>query len=143
MIELLVVISIIGILGLLTVPLASGWVSSAQVNESKTKVFQAYGMAKSLALRNPSKAVSGTPSAGIKLAAGEILVCAGDPTAAACATNGASTVWKAALPTGVSIVLNGTNTSMTNVGLDNSGFALNASSYQVTKGGEVDTLLLR
>ena len=143
LVELLVTITILCLLLFAAVPLVNNWVYSAQTREARTKLVQAYGTAKALALRNPSQA--GAPpaaAAGLRIvttgSVSTLLVCKGDPTATACAMGGTNLYWNAALPGNVGIVIAGvtaTATAPQTIGFTSRGIPTSGTSYTVSRGG--------
>lgn len=143
LVELLVTITIMCLLLFAAVPLVNNWVYSAQTREARSKLVQAYGTAKALALRNPSQA--GAPpaaAAGLRIvttgSVSTLLVCRGDPINTACAVGGANLYWNAALPSNVGISIAGvsaTTAAPQTIGITNRGIPTSGTSYTVSRGG--------
>ena len=67
LVELLIVLFIVGLLAFMAVPFTIAWVHQADVQRAHGQLIQAYGMAKSVALRNPKGFFGGAPIVSIKL----------------------------------------------------------------------------
>lgn len=143
LVELLVTITILCLLLFAAVPLVNNWIYSAQTREARSKLVQAYGTAKALALRNPGQAgASPAVAAGLRIvttgSVSTLLVCKGDPSNAACAVSGANLYWNAALPSNVGIVIAGvtaTATAPQTIGITSRGIPTSVTSYTVSRGG--------
>lgn len=158
LVELMVTLAITAALMLAVVPLIGGWVEGAQVADARGKLVQAFGQARALALRNPDGVpaadAAGTPlpAAGLRLqreaALVRLLVCRGDPAAAACAVGGAALTWQVGFPPTVATTLGGVTPAAggaATVALDNRGQALSSTTYLLRRGStahdETGTLL--
>lgn len=136
LIELMVVVSIIGILALVTVPFTQSWLYEAQINDAKSKLSHAYSQAKALALRNPDKVYgSGSVAACMNLPDKTLKV--REPVGAACSGN---IVWQSSWPQGVSLTLN--NANLTVISINNRGAILTNNNqfsddlaFTLSKGG--------
>ena len=136
LIELMVTLTILALLMVAAVPLATVWIDGARVQDAQSRLLQGYGVGKAIALRNPSKAQIPAAAAGIKLTSdGTLLACAGDPDASSCVPGDATVKWQAALPSGVTIVLGG-NATMRTLGIDNTSLPLGIATFQIRKGNE-------
>ncbi|MBP9940624.1 MAG: prepilin-type N-terminal cleavage/methylation domain-containing protein [Comamonas sp.] len=148
LIELMVTLVIMALLMLVTVPLASDWIHSAQTRDAHNKLVQSYGIAKALALRNPLDKDKNTTAAVLRIVldtdAGvvRLLVCSEDPAAdtTACAVGGARLLASADYPSSVTTVLGGSTltatTSPLKVELDNRGglIAPASTAYTLSRG---------
>lgn len=154
MIELMIALALVSILALMAVPLTVSWSNQAKLTETAAILDQAFGRAKSSALRNPA-GVAGTAASALCFAGGQVsLRLAEDSdTPADC---GATTTpsWSATLPDGVTLSAVGTNSALSCVCLNNKSSLLSEAAdcgggctdtlnLTATAGGENDTLGLR
>ena len=65
--ETMVVMSIIAIVLVVSVPLASGWMASSRLGLAESQMLQAYARTKSLALRNPEAMRGGEVAATLQI----------------------------------------------------------------------------
>jgi prepilin-type N-terminal cleavage/methylation domain-containing protein len=153
LVELMVTLTITSFALLASAPYLSDWTYGRQIKDAQSKLLRAYGLAKSLAVRNPAGAQSNDPAAGLKLeTVGSDLflyVCKGDPDSAAC--DGADTngvlVWKADFPAAIVLKL-GTNiwaagtaaTTATTLAINNRGFPTSGklNTYKLSRGGDAN-----
>lgn len=150
LVELMVTLTIMSFALLASAPYLSAWTYSRQIKDARSKLISAYGLAKSLAVRNPKGAQSNEPAAGLKVetvgAELFLYVCKGNPDLSAC--DGADTtgvmVWKADFPAAIRLKL-GTNiwvqgapfTTATTLAINNRGFPTSGllNSYYLVRGG--------
>ncbi|MBH0017913.1 type IV pilin protein [Pseudoalteromonas sp. NGC95] len=118
LIELLIVVSIVGVLALVTVPFTQSWLYEAQLNDAKSQLSQAYTQAKALALRNPEN-VHGehNTAACVNLLGSFIQV--RQPSGTGCS---GGVTWQGNWPIGVGLVRN--NVNLTVVFINNRGAIL-------------------
>ena len=151
LVELMVTLTITSFALLASAPYLSDWTYSRQIKDAQSKLLRAYGLAKSLAVRNPlGKQGDTEAAAGLKLETVDsdlfLYVCKGDPDSADC--YGANTtgvlVWKADFPAAIVLKL-GTNiwapgtaaTTATTLAINNRGFPTSGllNSYYLTRRG--------
>lgn len=143
LIEMMITITVMCLLMLVAVPLVNDWIYSAQTREGRSKLVQAYGTTKALALRNPSQAgAAPAAAAGLSIVTtgtiSTLLVCKGDPTNTACAVGGANLYWSAALASGVGVSVAGiaaTAAAPQTIAITSRGIPTSATSYVVSRGG--------
>lgn len=126
-------------------PMASDWVNGARTRESRSKLEQAYGMAKALATRNPCGARnSGSESSALTVAlegtqTTVTVTLPGDSSSCSFLASHPNPQWTALLPPGVAISIHkaapeeGKAVKLT---LDNRGIAGSETDYLITKGGK-------
>lgn len=148
LIELLISLAILSMLLGLALPITRDWVYSNQTRDARGKLVLAYGLVKSLAMRNPAGVSSGSVAAGLRFevrsSVVSVLVCQGDPTvsvagsgAKVCTDGGNAVVWKAEFPSGVAMSLGGVLVSAASAGtlaLSNRGLPLAATDYLISRG---------
>ena len=140
LIELMIVITLIGILALVAVPYTQSWLYEAQLNDAKSKLNRAYGEAKALALRNPINAHGEySPSACISLAVNTLQV--RQPDGNVCSGDVA---WQDSWPAGVQLVNN--KVALNSIFINNRGAVLINNTpintnldYSLSKGSVNDT----
>jgi len=142
LIELMVTIAILLLLLLTAIPLVDEWIYSAQTREARSKLIQAYGSAKALALRNPTKAILPNSAAGLRIVTSgttsTLLVCKGNPTDTACAVNGTNFYSAFELPSNVGVAIAGvtaTSSAPQIIGITNRGIPISTTTYTVSRGG--------
>lgn len=138
LIEAMIVVTLIGMLAVVGVPYTASWFHEADVQKTANVLQSAYGRAKSVALRNPHSVTGDTPAAGLASAGNSVLVCSGDPSAAACAVGGANLVWQSELPAGITLTINSVAMSShrfnnTGQSIDGAG-TITALTYAISKG---------
>lgn len=147
LIELLVVVALLAMALLAAAPLASDWVSGAQKRESRSKLEQAYGMAKALATRNPcgvrdSSAAAALLKVTVEGAQASVSVALpGDSSSCSFLSAHANPQWTATLPPGVSVSITDVTAAQdapATLSLSNRGSALAASNFLLRKGGGDD-----
>lgn len=138
LIELMVVVTIIGILALTVAPLTTAWVDEVRVAEAKSLLGQAHAEAKAIALRNPLDARDNNVAAGLKLESGILLVCRGHPDDIQCIVGGDRVTWQGAWPGGV--ITNIATVSINNRGqtLQNGNPVNHGLAFTLSKGGITD-----
>lgn len=145
LIELLVVVSLLAMVLLATAPLATSWASGAQKRESRSKLEQAYGMAKALALRNPCGIRdSSATAAQMKVTvdgtqATVTVLLPGDSSSCSFLTGQANPQWTVQLAPGVSVLMDTTTaTSGTplTLSLSNRGAPLGKTNFSLRKGSD-------
>lgn len=118
LIELMIAVTIIGMLALVTVPYTQSWLYEAQLSEAKGKLNRAYGEAKALALRNPTDAhEEQTPSSCISLKNNILQV--RQPNGSRCS---GVLSWQDNWPDGVKVINN--NENLTLIFINNRGAVL-------------------
>lgn len=148
-IELMVTLMILAFLVLLGASLSIGWVHRAKVNEAKSKLQQAYGMAMAIAQRNVGGVRGTTLAAGLKLSGQDLLVCSGNPASENCTADNAVMRWKSILPSKTTMKINGSTSTIQTLALDNTGAPRNengsiaGTAYEITCGDESETGDLR
>ena len=137
-IELLEVVTIIGILILVAVPFTRGWNDGAQVAEAESILKRAVGKAQAVALRNPTGSDASSAAAGVKQAGTTLLVCEGSPASASCSAAGSALIWREDLPAGVTLNVEGA--ALATIAMNNRGRIINGSGqvqvldYTVSRG---------
>lgn len=140
LIELMIVITLIGILALVAVPYTQSWLYEAQLNDAKSKLNRAYGEAKALALRNSVNAHGEhSSSACISLMVNSLQV--RQPNGNAC--SGVVT-WQGSWPAGVQLTNN--KVALNSIFINNRGAVLINNTpintnldYSLNKGSVNDT----
>ncbi len=144
LVELMVTLSIMAVLLMASVPFMKDWTYSRQIKDAQSKLLSAYGLAKSLALRNPDAVQSNLTAAGLKIETSgallQLYVCSGDPGSGNCASSGSSLLWSANFPSAVELTLGGTSVSgasATTVSLNNRAVPTSGTvlSYTLTVSG--------
>jgi len=153
LVELMVTLTITSFALLASAPYLSDWTYSRQIKDAQSKLLRAYGLAKSLAVRNPWGAQGNSPAAGVKVETVSdelfLYVCKGNPANSAC--DGADTtgvlVWKADFPAAIVLKL-GTNiwaagtaaTTATTLAINNRGFPTSGklNTYKLSRGGDAN-----
>jgi prepilin-type N-terminal cleavage/methylation domain-containing protein len=136
LIELMVTLVILALLLLAALPFTSSWVYSARVNDGKAKVIEGYGLAKALALRNPTGARAPAAAAGLRLDGLVLYVCSGNPAdTTTCGAGKSAVSWQAVLLENTTVSLGGAQT----LAMDNTGLPLSTASYTVTYRSESET----
>lgn len=137
-IELLVVVTIVGILILVAVPFTRGWNDGAKVAEAESILKRAVGKAQAVALRNPTGSDVSSAAAGVKQAGTTLLVCEGSPASASCSAAGSALIWREDLPAGVTLNVEGA--ALATIAMNNRGRIINGSGqvqvldYTVSRG---------
>jgi prepilin-type N-terminal cleavage/methylation domain-containing protein len=142
LVELMVTIAIVGILLVMAGPLATDWIKSAQTHAAKTQLYEAFDVAKALALRNPNNVVLPGAAAGMSVTTDgtttTVLVCTGSAAAAGCVAGGASVQWSTTYSGLVSTTINGTTavvgTPLT-LDIDNRAEPSIGTAYTLARGG--------
>ena len=147
LVELMVTLTITSFALLASAPYLSDWTYSRQIKDAQSKLLRAYGLAKSLAVRNPWGAQGNSPAAGVKVETVSdelfLYICKGNPANSAC--DGADTtgvlVWKADFPSAIALEL-GTAASFATVtdatlAINNRGFPTSGvlNTYKLSRGG--------
>ncbi|MGS0537014.1 pilus assembly FimT family protein [Pseudoalteromonas sp. SaAl2] len=140
LIELMVVVSIIGVLALVAVPYTKTWVYDAQINDAKSQLNSAFKQSKALALRNPVDARGDSSSAScINLTNNKLEV--RQPNGNICS---GTIIWQGKWPEGVE--LSSDNKSLTAIFINNRGAVLSNNTplntnldYVLSKGSVNDT----
>ena len=147
LVELMVTLAIMSFALLASAPYLSDWTYSRQIKDAQSKLLSAYGLAKSLAVRNPDGAKDNSPAAGLKVETAYanlfLYVCKGDPANTDC--NGTNTtgvlVWKTNFPAAIALELGtaaGTaTTTATTLAINNRGFPTSGvlNTYKLSRGG--------
>lgn len=136
LIELMIVLAIVGLLALVATPLTSSWGAGSDLHAAGGQLNQAYAHARALAMRNEAGAVGTEAAARILFdtQADELRVCR-LPTG-----NCQQPVWRAALPSGVELSVQGGNFP---IELTNLGHVVTPLSVQLAKGGMSDVHVLQ
>tara|TARA_Y100001001_G_scaffold164725_1_gene198339 strand:+ start:4791 stop:5273 length:483 start_codon:yes stop_codon:yes gene_type:complete len=109
LVELMIILTIMAIVAVVSVPLTSGWVDSAERLEAQGALTEAFGHARGAAIRNAMGAAGQDAVARVCLANGALRVLRGTSTAAAdCATGAGVTVWQKNIDADVQITQDGT-----------------------------------
>lgn len=156
LVELMVTLAIMCVVLMASAPFLSDWNYSRQIKDAQSKLLGGYGLAKSLALRNPTAVQSNLAAAGLKVVTGSsdrwLYVCNGDPSSASCSgtdTTGV-VVWKANFPTAVVTRLGTSSTASANtltssgttlaVAINNRGVPTGSLVYyySLTRGGSAN-----
>lgn len=135
LIELAITLLLVGLLAVMTVSFTIAWAHTADVQTAKGQLLQAYGMAKSVALRNRAAAAGNDPVVSVRIdSAKNSLLLIECPASSNCSEQ---QLWSAQLPSGVSLTLDSGATSIT---LDNIGrlAAGNRVGYQIKKGEQIE-----
>lgn len=118
LIELMIAVTIIGILALVAMPYTQSWLYETQLSEAKAKLNRAYAEAKALALRNPIDAhEEHTPSSCISLKNNTLQV--RQPNGSSCS---GILSWQDSWPDGVKVVND--NKNLTAIFINNRGAVL-------------------
>jgi prepilin-type N-terminal cleavage/methylation domain-containing protein len=146
LIEVMITVMILGLLLLVGVPFAAGWIHSAQVQEGRALLVQGYGQARAAAVRNPLSTGGTEVSSSLKLVTDDdgnatLLVCAGQSDHAECVIGGGRVAWQTDLTRGTGISLTLNNSTDGNIQFDNVGLPIvngedRTTAYSVTKGDE-------
>lgn len=147
LIELLVVVTLLSMVLLAAAPLATSWASGAQKREARSKLEQAYGMAKALALRNPC-GIRDSSAATVQLKvtvegtqATVTVAMAGDSSSCSFLTAQANPQWTAQLAPGVSVLMDkdtATKDTPLTLSLSNRGYPLGKTNFVLKKGSGDD-----
>lgn len=136
-VELMVTIAILVLLLLAALPFTLSWVHSARANEAKAKVIQGHGLAKALALRNPTATRAPAAAAGLKLEGLTLYVCSGDPSDTTnCGAGKSLTTWQAVLLDNTVVSIGGASGANQTFAIDNTGLPLSTATYSVTYRSE-------
>lgn len=147
LIELLVVVSLLAMVLLAAAPLATSWASGAQKRESRSKLEQAYGMAKALATRNPcgirdSSATAAQLKVSVEGTQATVTVALpGDSSSCSFLASLANPQWTAQLAPGVSVSFDGTTATKDaplTLSLSNRGYPLTKTNFSLKKGSSDD-----
>lgn len=147
LIELLVVVSLLAMLLLAAAPMASDWVNGAHKRESRSKLEQAYGVAKALATRNPcgirdSSAAAAMLKVTVEGAQATVSVTLpGDSSSCSFLSSQANPQWTAQLASGVSVKIGETTATKDDpltLSLSNRGYPLAKTNFLLTKGSGDD-----
>lgn len=145
LIELLVVVTLLAMVLMAAAPMASDWANGAQKRESRSKLEQAYGMAKALATRNPCGVRDSSAAAAqlkVSIEGSQTIVSValpGDSSSCSFLSSHANPQWTAPLPPGVSVSITdvtATQDTPITLSLSNRGSALAASNFLLRKGGD-------
>lgn len=142
-IELMVVISIIGVLALTAVPLTQGWLNDTHINNARSQLLRGYSQAKAQALRNAANATGNTAAACLTITATQLQV--RTPVSGSCT---GAVQWQGEWPSGVALTIN--NATVTAIFMNNRGQALLNNvpastdlAYRLSKGNRDDAGQLR
>ncbi|MFY9180498.1 MAG: prepilin-type N-terminal cleavage/methylation domain-containing protein [Venatoribacter sp.] len=128
LIEIVVVISIIGVLLMMGSSLSSSWVSSSHVGTASAAFKGAVSVARSAGLRNSNNKLTGEAAAGVCVTTTAINVVSFSSSAVPVCAAGNTTLIKAiAIPSGVTIKEKALNTSVSCLVFDSTGLLLPAS----------------
>lgn len=145
LIELLVVVTLLAMVLMAAAPMASDWANGAQKRESRSKLEQAYGVAKALATRNPCGVRdSSSAAAQLKVSiegsqASVSVTLPGDSSSCSFLSSHANPQWTAQLPRGVSVSITdvtATQDTPITLSLSNRGSPLAASNFLLRKGDD-------
>lgn len=142
LVELMITLAILAFLLLVGASLTVSWANGARVQEAKSKLQQAYGMAVAIAQRNSVGAALSGEAAAVKLSAQALMVCSGRATD--CTTETAS--WKAELPGNTTVSIGGASAAAgaaQTLAFDNTGAASTATTYSITCGNKNESGTLR
>jgi prepilin-type N-terminal cleavage/methylation domain-containing protein len=142
LVELMVTITIVGLLLVMAGPLASDWVYGAQTHTARTQLIEGFDVAKALALRNPNNVVLPSAVAGMRVTTDgtttTVLVCTGSAAAAGCVAGGASVLWSTTYSGLVTTTINGATavvgTPLT-IDIDNRAEPSTGTAYTLARGG--------
>lgn len=146
LIELLVAIAILGMLMLVGVPLTASWIHGAQVSNAKSRLAQAYGLAKALSLRNPAKAQEANAAASLVIDSEQnaIYVCSG--AASTCNSTSSTKTWQTTVASGIAITYqpaSGSAATLASIEFSNTGTpSIGATQYTLTKGSQDEIVKL-
>lgn len=131
LIELVITITLLGILAAKVVPLGRIWVANTQISNAEKSLVEALGKARNEALKNPEGFIGATtPVATIKInnTNKEIIVENGKATP--------TTLWKAKIPATVSINFGPTSCTTNTMQLNNNSQNISTcSTYTITASG--------
>lgn len=143
LIELMVTIALLALIMLASLPLTAGWVHSAQTAEARSKLEQAFGFAKALAMRNPCNQVGSNQAARLTVKVGNETTV--EVRSGCQATDDDATdppIWKAVLPSGVAVQLKDATSPITakdSIALTNRGELVSpdeGSAFKLSKGSQ-------
>lgn len=150
LIELLVVVSLLAMLLLAAAPMASDWVNNAHKREARSKLEQAYGVAKALATRNPCGIRDSSAAAALLKVTVEgtqatvTVALPGDNSSCSFLSAQANPQWTAQLASGVNVKIDeatATKDTPLTLSLNNRGITLSSSDTKtrfVLKKGDGD-----
>ena len=131
LIELLITITLLGILATQIVPLGRAWIANTQISNAEKLLVEALGKARNEALKNPEGFIGATtPVAIIKVnnTSKQIVVENGKATP--------TTLWKAQIPATVSINFGPTSCTTNTMQLNNNSQNISTcSTYTITANG--------
>lgn len=151
LIEVLIVITIIGVLALVAIPLSGRWVQNADLQETEGHLIEAIGRAKAIAQRNAAGMTSGAAASAVCIStATKLLTLRASTTAAAasCSTPAGDLVWEAQMDMDVAVTIGTTTTALTCMCFDNKGLLTTTgcggcstgSTFKLTTGPANETI---
>lgn len=140
-------VSLLAMVLLAAAPLASSWASGAHKRESRSKLEQAYGVAKALATRNPcgirdSSATAAQLKVSVEGTQASVTVTLpGDSSSCSFLASQANPQWTAQLSPGVSVQIGeatATKDAPLTLSLSNRGYPLAKTNFSIKKGSGDD-----
>lgn len=129
LIELLITIALLGILLTKVVPLGQAWIANNNISKTEKSLVEALGKARNEALQNPEGVIGATTAAAtlkINNTSKEITVEKATPIV----------IWKAQIPTPVSISFSGAAGCTSSIEFNNNGQNISTcTDYTITANG--------